>query len=132
VFVVKGHIHKFHPDDDSWSLPHAVGYAKDKWINPHPDNPLRYTNHSCDANCILSAGLKVKTLRGIKKGKEITLNYSLTEGDAESVMGPCWCGSNDCKKNILTVHHLTRKEFERYKRYLPKWIIDEYNKNKVK
>ena len=132
VYTVRGKIHTFHPDDDSWSMQNAVGYEKNKWLNPDPDNALRFTNHSCEPNSILARGMKVIALRDIKKDEEITIDYSFTEGDSGSEMGRCYCKSKGCRKEIKSIHHIQKSKLLKYKKYLPRWITESYNEIKKK
>jgi len=126
IFVVKGIILKFEPEDDSWSVPHAISYAKDRWLNPYHNNPLRYTNHSCDANAIITDGLKVIALKKIMKGSEITVDYSLTEIDPEWSGLNCRCRAKDCRNKIRDVRTIPKKTFRKYEKYLRKFVVDEY------
>ena len=118
IFTVKGIVHDFEPEDDSWSMPHAISYAKDKWLNPYHDNPLRFTNHSCDANAIIAHGLKVIALKNIEKGDEITVDYSLTEIDPEWSGFRCRCRTKNCRKYIRDINTLPKKMFKKYEKYL--------------
>jgi SET domain len=61
--------------------PNAVGMARHKWIDPSPNNPLRFINHSCDANVGYREDGRFVALRDIRKGHELTLDYSITESD---------------------------------------------------
>lgn len=63
-------------------------------------SPERYVNHSCNANTYAN----VKNFcdiasRNIKKGEEITSNYSHIK-DLMLVDFKCQCGSKDCRKII--------------------------------
>lgn len=58
---------------------------------------LKWINHSCDPNCFLHTGSKPKitSLRNIKRGEEITLNYNKTEKHDKKIK--CTCGSKRCQ-----------------------------------
>ena len=59
--------------------------------------PERYANHSCDANTHAENFCDIAK-RGIKKGEEITSDYS-----EESIPGlnmRCNCGSSNCRRII--------------------------------
>lgn len=58
-------------------------------------------NHSCNANTVY-AGLNVVTNRLIKKGEELTLDYSLFL-DATAASFECHCGAANCRKVICGV-----------------------------
>ncbi|HYD04044.1 MAG TPA: SET domain-containing protein [Alphaproteobacteria bacterium] len=127
IYIVKGFTHEFDPEDDEWSLPHSVSFTQNKWINPHPYNPLRYTNHSCNPNAIIGEGLRVIALKKIKKGEEVTIDYSLTENEHEKIeLCRCKCGNKNCRKNIYSIHFLPEDMIKKNKKYLRKWIVDSY------
>lgn len=126
IFVVKGYVHRFHPSDSAWTLFHAVSYAPHKWINPHPNNPLRYTNHSCKPNAILTDRLKIMALRDIRVGEEITIDYSLTENDNKYLL-TCRCGHSNCRRDIKDIHHTPAHVINKYKRFIPKWLLKSYD-----
>lgn len=59
--------------------------------------PERYVNHSCNPNTKVQGRSDV-AIRDIKKGEEITSDYS--EGKLQKHF-QCKCGEKNCKKNIL-------------------------------
>ena len=65
-------------------------------------SPARFVNHSCDANAqgILQG---YATLREIRKGEEITIDYSKEK--VPSLEMKCQCGSRKCVKVIKTILH---------------------------
>jgi SET domain-containing protein len=135
IYEIEGHIHEFHSEDDTWSMPHAVSYDKNKWINPLPTNPLRYTNHSCNPNSaviekiegINKKKLYLIALKNIKSEQEIVFDYSLCEEDPETVMGKCRCGNKNCRGEITPIHNISNKIIEKHKKHIPKWIYDSYS-----
>ena len=60
-------------------------------------SPARYVNHSCDANTYTDNFCDVAK-RDIKKGEEITSDYSETETPGFEMK--CNCGSKNCRKII--------------------------------
>jgi len=85
------------PYDDNFEIgPNWVGVGWCEWIDPVPDNPIMFTNHSCAANAIVSEGLFVVALRDIRNGEEIAIDYSTTEIDPAWRM-TCSCGSACCR-----------------------------------
>ncbi len=60
-------------------------------------SPAKYVNHSCDANTHASNFCDVAN-RDIKKGEEITANYSETMENKEFMK--CNCGSKNCREVI--------------------------------
>ena len=61
-------------------------------------SPEKYVNHSCEPNTTAKDFCDV-AVRDIKKGEEITWDYSETE-DGTSVQMKCTCKSKKCKKHI--------------------------------
>ena len=57
--------------------------------------PEKYVNHSCQPNTMVKNDCDV-AIRGIKKGEEITSDYSGQEFESFE----CKCGSRKCKKFI--------------------------------
>jgi SET domain-containing protein len=63
------------------------------------DGPIRYINHSCSPNCCiltLSRRAFISTIRDIKAGEELTMDYAYDE----EVREPCSCRANNCRGYI--------------------------------
>lgn len=63
-----------------------------------PTGPLRYLNHSCDANAHFE-GLWLCASHDIKEGEEITIDYSETEQPISNSF-VCMCGASNCRGRI--------------------------------
>lgn len=78
------------------------------------DCPGRRTNHSCSPNTAFTAFCDTLiALKDIKKGDEITFDYSANE-NTEFVMD-CKCGSANCRGIILPWHGLSDATREKLK-----------------
>lgn len=77
-----------------------LGVDRETWIEPPEQNPMYFTNHSCNPNAILEDRLKVVALRQIKKDEEITIDYALTEEDPYWKM-ECHCAEQNCRGLIV-------------------------------
>jgi uncharacterized protein len=69
-------------------------------------NPARFVNHSCNANLEVAhdrEGIWYKTLRDIKKGEELYINYGFDLEDYHD--HPCKCGSQNCVGYIVAEEH---------------------------
>ena len=97
-----------------------MGFGPGRWIVPAADCPWRYINHSCEPNCGLK-GRTVVALRRIRKGEEITIDYSTTEEDPYWRMS-CSCGSLRCRKQIGAIHTLPRSSFSRHLPLIPRFL----------
>ena len=64
---------------DSLSNPNWIGVGENKWINP--DYPNQYLNHSCNPNSGIKGKVTMIALTDIREGEEITIDYSIIEGD---------------------------------------------------
>jgi hypothetical protein len=73
-------------------------------------------NHSCDPNAGLKFtdfGIMLVAIKPIKKGDEITWDYSTTMHNSEWEM-ECLCKSKKCRRLIKDFHTLPLKEKKRY------------------
>lgn len=70
-------------------------YTAGKYI--HQVSPDKYVNHSCDPNTEVRDNCDV-AMRDIKKGEEITSDYSLDSIQLHHFT--CNCGSKQCKKYV--------------------------------
>lgn len=93
------------------------------WIDPKP--PLRYINHSCNPNTGFKTPRRVYALRNIKKGEELTLDYSTIEFVDFWDM-PCNCGSRNCRKIIRSIQFLPLGVFKSYLPYIPRFFQEAY------
>lgn len=96
---------------DSLSYPNWIGVGKNKWINP--DYPNQYLNHSCNPNSGIKGKVTMIALLDINEGEEITIDYSIIEGNDLWEM-KCRCGEKNCRKIIRSVQYLPEKQFKKY------------------
>jgi len=72
-------------------------------------NNAIFINHSCDPNAAFKGEVDLIAIRDIKKGEEITFDYSSTVGkDINWWMDNCNCGAANCRGrigNVLTIPH---------------------------
>lgn len=86
-------------------------------------SPERFVNHSCDANTYFKEKKDV-ALRDIKKGEEITTDYSLN--GIEDWKMECNCGSKKCRRIIYgDFRRLDKKTKKRFEPYLEDWFKKE-------
>ncbi|MFC1647082.1 SET domain-containing protein [Patescibacteria group bacterium] len=73
-----------------------------------------FINHSCDPNSALKRLVDLYAIKNIKKGKEVTFDYSASVGvDVEWEMN-CNCGSNNCRKQIGNVSTIPKNQLMKY------------------
>ena len=98
-------------------------------------SPASYINHSCSPNCFV----KMKTivikdvyaLKDIKKGEELTTDYTLTAVDQFAGKGfwvmDCKCGSENCRRKVTGDFFTLPNEVQRkFYRNLSPSIIRKY------
>lgn len=111
---------------DALSHPDWVGVKKNIWIDPK--RPHKFLNHSCSPSAGMR-GITIISLRDIKEGEEITVDYSTIEGDSRWEM-PCDCGNSNCRKIIRSVEYLTPEQFKAI-RYVPAYFKNLYLKRNM-
>ncbi|KKR31810.1 MAG: Nuclear protein SET [Parcubacteria group bacterium GW2011_GWF2_39_8b] len=129
---IKGEIKLFVPRNKKESLtyPDWIGIGKHRWIDPQ--YPNEYLNHSCNPNSSIKGKVTMVALKNIKEGEEITIDYSIIEGDDMWKM-KCNCGEKNCRKIIRSIQYLPTRTFKKYLPYIPtyfKKVYKTYNGNK--
>lgn len=127
IFKIKGRIiHRRNSNlVEAIRYPNAVGLAVNKWIDPFTNSPLCSINHSCSANVGYLETGEVLALRSIRKGVEITLDYSISESDPfwefapQTSMGGCACGSPRCRGRILPILSIPHSVYRSYLSAIP-------------
>lgn len=127
VFIIKGKKIKFLIDSKEKAKKAGlnwVGISKNEWRDP--SFHCVYFNHSCDANTAIRGHVTVVALRNIKKGEEVTFDYSTTEADIFWRF-KCNCGAKNCRKVVESIQFLPEKTYKRYMPYIPKYFRKVYN-----
>ena len=105
-----------------------LGMGRNLWLKSDKSNPGYYINHSCRPNAGFRGSVTVVAMRDIKKGKEITIDYSMTEEDPWWRM-QCQCGQRSCRKLIRSIQFLPRNVFERYRSFMKPFFVKSYEKS---
>lgn len=131
VFIFKGKIYQRNNKDlkDAFANPDSIGIGKNTWIDPFEN--FHFINHSCDPNMGIRGRVTFVALKNIKKGEELTFDYSINEADPRWHMR-CNCGSSKCRKIIKSIQNLPRKTYQHYTPFIPRYFMEVYNrKSKV-
>lgn len=90
------------------------------------DRPFLYINHSCEPSAGIRGMSTLFALRNIKKGKEITFDYSTSIDESFR----CKCGSRKCRKTVVDFFALPRKIQRSYynRGALPDFIMKKFKK----
>lgn len=102
-----------HIDDPEYGSEYAIDLEDGRTLEPKA--PFRYLNHSCEPNCclvlheeqdydgsILGRSILLETLRKIKPGEQLTIDYGWTAEDAI----PCLCGAKKCRQWVVAASEL--------------------------
>lgn len=135
IFKIKGKKVKFLIIDekkaDSADM-NWFGYGKNTWTDSN--NYGVYFNHSCKPNSSIKGKVTFIANKNIKKGEEVTFDYSASEADIFFKFD-CNCGNKECRKVVKSIQFLPRKIFNSYMPYIPKFfqmVYKKYNINNFK
>jgi SET domain-containing protein len=59
-----------------------------------------YVNHSCDPNIYIDGQILFRSLRDIKQGEFLTVDYGTFFLTKKNPIDPCNCGSNKCRGKV--------------------------------
>lgn len=112
------------PEDDRY-----LQVGKDLYIGPSGDLD-DLINHSCDPNTglLFSKKIILIAIKNIKKGEEITWDYSTTM-DEDFWEMDCMCEAKKCRKKIRDFKHLPA-DIQNY--YISLGVVPEYIIKKIK
>jgi len=81
------------------------------------DNDAYFFNHSCNPNAGISGIADLIAIKDIKKGEEITFDYSATVGtNIDNWKMDCLCGAPNCRKVIANVSTIPNEQIEKYRK----------------
>ena len=102
---------------DSLELGEQESYCLQVGIDKYiiPEEPFRYSNHSCDPNSGINERLQLFALRPIRTGEEVTWDYSTSMLERHWTMR-CSCGSPFCRRLITDFDLLPKHIQETYLR----------------
>jgi SET domain-containing protein len=91
------------------------------------EETVGYLNHSCEPNAFLDFScLRVRALKGIPAGEEVTINYAATEYEMHDSFS-CDCGSPACLRTIRGFKFLTRDQQLKLQPYLAPYLLRKLN-----
>lgn len=132
VFFLRGKVVYFEAKTKELALlkPNIMGTGKNVYVDPIP--PGLFINHSCNPNLGILGRIRFAAMRDIRKGEELTFDYSISE-DSEWEM-ECLCGEKTCRRVIRGIRSLPMETYTKYLPYIPKYFQkiykEEYMKNK--
>ncbi len=85
-----------------------------------------YVNHSCDPNAGFGDGLRLRALRPIAAGEEITWDYSCAIDEADFAGFPCGCKAANCRGLVRSFRHLSAADRERLRPWTLPYLRERY------
>lgn len=122
IFIIKGKKRVWHVKNEKQALygGHWVGLGKSVWVDTIGYG--KYLNHSLNPSCGIKGRVTVCARYNIKKGEEITIDYSITEEDTL-----WWMTDFSSGKVIKSIQSLPLKKFKKYLPYIPRYFQKVYN-----
>ena len=93
-----------------------IGWGKNTWIDPISYG--LFINHSCNPSAGIKNRIDVVAIKNIRRGEEVTFDYSLSEADIFWHI-QCNCRSSNCRKTIRSIQFLPEKIFKKDNKYIP-------------
>src|SRR3989344_9124182 len=125
VFIIKGKTRYWKVKDEKQALygEHWIGIGRNTWIDPSGFG--RFLNHSSKPNSGIKGSVTVRASKNIKKGEEITIDYSTTE---EQTLW--WMKDNTSKKQrVRSIQFLPLQKYKSYLPYVPLYFQKVYIKH---
>lgn len=118
VFEIKGELMTLNEDEvvDKKNRDNAFRFSKDEYISPQGEIG-DFLNHSCAPNSgIIKMGNKLLlvAVRNIKRGEEITMDYSTIIAEDDIWEMNCHCGEKNCRSIIRNFGALNKELKEKY------------------
>lgn len=85
--------------------------------NTKGDDPTYFHNHSCNPNVWFEDEVKLSAKRDIRKGEELTVDYTLFETKDRVIIERCNCGSLNCRGKVNGRDWMLPQLQKRYKNH---------------
>lgn len=105
-------------NEEAMAIMNSIGVGRYSWISTD-GTPFRYINHSCEPNAAIVGTKMVVAMKDIPQGKEITIDYSMTDADPYWNMD-CDCKTKTCRKKIASIQSVPPEVFKRHMPFIPK------------
>jgi SET domain-containing protein len=110
-----------------WDIPrgmwdHCLQVGYDRYVVPARGSFGWYVNHSCDPTCVMKGERSIATLREVKKGEEVTFDYSTNVGWVGFAM-ECRCGAENCRGTIRSYWGLDESWRRRYGKNVSPYLL---------
>lgn len=115
---------------EALSIPNWYGVSRYVWIDPG-ESIFRYLNHSCRPNAGIIGTKTLVAMRPIKKGTEVVIDYSMTDGDVLWELS-CTCKSPGCRKKIRSIQSIPSRVYRKHLPYITKYFQQLYTRAHTK
>jgi hypothetical protein len=89
-----------------------------------------YWNHSCDPNCLPIDEDHWMSVKDIKVGEQLTIDYCTFDCNKYDCIEECLCGSANCRKQIKPTDYKLKDVQDRYGNHFVPYILNKIkNKN---
>lgn len=124
VFIIKGELKAWEVTSKKTALygEHWIGVGKNSWIDPIGWG--RYINHSSNPNCGITGKVLIRAMRNIRKGDEITIDYSTTEEQELWHLEDAMTGMK-----VRSIQFLPHGKFKEYFPHIPKYFQKVYHRH---
>jgi hypothetical protein len=95
-----------------------------QWLDPSISNPGYYINHSCNPNSGIRNSVEMVAMRDIKKGEEVTFDYSTSETEDGWYL-ICHCGEKNCRRIIKPYEFLSKELKLKYRDFVSEYLKRE-------
>jgi uncharacterized protein len=82
-------------------------------------------NHSCEPNCGFKSQIQLMAIKDIKKGEEITLDYSFCES-LFPMSFECKCGTLSCRKKVTNNDWKIKDLQKKYSQYFSPYLRTKF------
>lgn len=92
-----------------------------RWLAPLRNNPGWYINHSCSPNSGLRNSVKIVAMKNIRRGEEVTFDYSTSESENGWYL-ICHCKKKNCRRIIRSYGSLPAELKLKYRDYISDYL----------
>lgn len=118
----------------SYGIDVLLQVSLERWVLPN--DAVRFINHSCESNMGFSAPRVFVAMRHIQEGEDLTFDYAICEINDEKYNWEinCLCKAPTCRKKISNQDIFSKKLnlIEKYKGYIPKFVLEEVERRGLK
>ena len=107
-------------EKESYATMNWIGISKHFWIDTK-GTIFNFINHSCEPNAAIAGVRTLYALEDIPKGKEVFIDYSMTDADPLWQL-KCSCKTKSCRKLIRSIYSIPKEVFERHMPYVPRYF----------